>query len=194
MIIHCCGQSVTCGVENVTASCLCFRVVKLLYLTKPQRSSFSSFKMSHYDNYAQQTSWSKSTAVDNLSHVEWMMLQHYVYVSELSNCLYLTKPQRSSFSSMLSRSYDNPLLRTICHMWSGECYSIMFMFQSCQTVWISLNHKEVHSVNSKWVTMILMLSRRYDNPLLWTICHMWSGECYSIMFMFFRVVKLFVSH
>jgi hypothetical protein len=86
---------------------------------------------------------------------------------------------------MLSRSYDNPLLWTICHMWSGECNSIMLkMFQSCQTVCISLNHREVHSVHSKWVTMIIMLSRRYDNPLLWTICHVWSGECYSIMFMF----------
>jgi hypothetical protein len=86
---------------------------------------------------------------------------------------------------MLSRSYDdNLLVWTICHMWSRECYSIMFMFQSCQTVCISLSHREVHSVHSKWVTMILMLSRHYDNPLLWTIWHMWSGECYSIMLMF----------
>jgi hypothetical protein len=85
---------------------------------------------------------------------------------------------------MISRRFDNPLLWTICHMWSGECYSIKFIFQSCQTVCISLNHREVHSVHSKWVTMILMLSRQYDNPLLWTICHMWSGECYKIKFMF----------
>jgi hypothetical protein len=83
---------------------------------------------------------------------------------------------------MLSRSYDNPLLWMICHMWSKECYSITFMFQRCQTVCISLNHREVHSVHSKWVTIKIMLNRRYDNLLLWTICHMWSGECYSIMF------------
>jgi hypothetical protein len=108
---------------------------------------------------------------------------------------------------MLRRRFDNPLLWTICRMWSRECYIITILFQSCQTVGISLNHREVHSVHSKWVTMILMLSRRYDNPLLWTICHMWSGECYrgqsvtcgvenvtASCLICFRVVKLFVSH
>jgi hypothetical protein len=130
--------------------------------------------------------------VDNLSHVEWECYSiMFMFQSCQTVCISLNHREDHSVHSkwvtmkiMLNRCYDNPLLWMICHMWSGECYSIMFMFQSFQTVCISLNHREVHSVHSQWVTMILMLSRSYDNPLLWTICHMWSGECYSITFMF----------
>jgi hypothetical protein len=49
----------------------------------------------------------------------------------------------------LAGSIKNYNLSDTAPMWSGECYSITFMFQSCQTVCISLNHREVHSVHSK---------------------------------------------